>query len=161
MRMFGAFAIGTLVSFSAIAQDEKIGDQTRDVSKHDAAINAAIAQAQATLGDFLLVAKSPPAGSGDFKIKVRLSDGSSVEHLWFTPFKEVEGGFVGVLANEPDLIRGVQVGTPYKIYREQITDWGYVQDGKQKGSFTVCAMFQTMEKEVVAQYQRDHGFECN
>ena len=145
---------------SALAEDEKIGDQTHSVSAQDKAMNAAIAQAQKTLDEFLAIAKNPPPGASGFKIKAMVSDDSGIEHLWFAPFKEVKGGFAGVLVNEPTTIKSMQYGSVYGIRREQITDWGYVQDGKQIGSFTVCALFLTMDRTTVERYKRDHGFVC-
>jgi uncharacterized protein YegJ (DUF2314 family) len=150
------FSLGSAVR----AQDGKIDDQTRSVSGQDRAMNAAIAQARSTFDDFLALAKNPPPGASGFKIKVMVSDDSGIEHLWFAPFKEVTGGFAGVLVNEPTKIKSMKYGSVYGIRREQITDWGYVQDGKQKGSFTVCALFLTMDKGTVERYKRDHGFEC-
>jgi len=44
--------------------------------------------------------------------------------------------------------------------REQISDWGYVLNGKQIGSYTVCVLFKTMPEKDVARYKRDHGFSC-
>jgi uncharacterized protein YegJ (DUF2314 family) len=35
-----------------------------------------------------------------------------------------------------------------------------VQDGKQKGSYTVCVMFKHMPAADVQRYRRDYGFEC-
>jgi hypothetical protein len=65
-----------------------------------------------------------------------------------------QGGFAGVLANDPSVIKSVSAGKVYAFKREQISDWGYQQDGKQFGSFTVCAMFKTMPADDVARYKR-------
>ncbi len=145
---------------TAHAEAQKIDDQTRLISGQDRAMNAAIAEARKTLDEFLALAKNPPQGASGFKIKAMVSDENGIEHLWFSPFKEVAGGFAGVLVNEPTIIKSMKYGSVYGIRREQITDWGYVQDGKQKGSFTVCALFLTMDKVTVERYKSDHGFEC-
>ncbi len=145
---------------TANAEAQKIDDQTRLISGQDRAMNAAIAEARKTLDEFLALAKNPPQGASGFRIKAMVSDETGIEHLWFAPFKEVTGGFAGVLVNEPTVIKSMKYGSVYGIRREQITDWGYVQDGKQKGSFTVCALFLTMDKATVERYKSDHGFEC-
>jgi uncharacterized protein YegJ (DUF2314 family) len=149
-----------LCTLNAYAGGNKIGDQVRNVSGEDKVMNAAIAQARATFDSFLKVARNPPPGTSAFRIKARVSDEHGNEYLWFMPFREIDGGFAGVLANDPQLITSLKPGSTYGIRREQITDWGYVQDGKQKGSFTVCALFHTMERKQVERYKRDHGFEC-
>jgi uncharacterized protein YegJ (DUF2314 family) len=74
--------------------------------------------------------------------------------------KELEGGFAGVLANEPSTVTSMQHGEVYTFTRKQITDWDYVLDGEQHGSFTVCALFQFMDKDLVQTYKDDHGFVC-
>lgn len=154
------FIFFILFSFSCFAE-EKIGDQVRYVNEQDILMNKAIDHARKSLDEFLTLAKNPPKGSTDFKLKVMLSDDRGVEHLWFTPFKEIESGFAGLLANEPEVISSVTAGKVYAFKRNQITDWGYALNGKQKGSFTVCVLFKSMDKETVDQYKKDYGFECN
>lgn len=139
---------------------EKIGDQVRTISGQDKAMQAAIEKARNGLEAFFETAKNPPEGAKDFKLKVMVSDDSGIEHLWFSPFKEVKGGYAGVLVNDPNLISTMKFGEVYAFRKSQITDWGYVQNGKQIGSYTVCVLFKTMEKSVVEQYKRDHGFVC-
>jgi uncharacterized protein YegJ (DUF2314 family) len=153
------FLLILALSFHAFAE-EKIDDQVRFISEQDKAMNAAIAEARSRLGEFLEKAKNPPAGAEGFKLKVMVSDDSGVEHLWFSPFKEIEGGYAGVLVNEPNIIASMKYGEVYAFRESQITDWGYVLNGKQVGSYTVCVLFKTMEKSVVEQYKRDHGFDC-
>lgn len=138
----------------------KIDDQVRFVSEQDRAMNTAIAEARSSLDEFFATAKSPPEGAEGFKLKVMVSDESGVEHLWFSPFKEIDGGYAGVLVNEPTVIESMKYGEVYAFKTSQITDWGYVLNGKQIGSYTVCVLFKTMEKSVVEQYKRDHGFVC-
>ena len=139
---------------------DKILDQVQHVSEQDKNMNLAIAQAKSTLDDFLAVSRKPPDGASNFKLKVMLSDENGVEHFWFIPFKEIKGGFSGVLANNPEVIQSVTAGQVYSFQRDQITDWGYELNGKQIGSFTVCALFKTMPKEEVIRYKKDYGFVC-
>lgn len=152
----------TLVLFPCLvlASEEKIGDKTVNVSEENRVMNAAIAEARRTLDQFLRIHKNPPQGASNFKLKVMLSDDSGVEHVWFSPFKEIEGGFSGVLVNEPSVVKSVEYGKVYAFKREQITDWGYVLDDVQYGSYTVCALFKFMDKRIVEQYKKDHGFIC-
>jgi len=144
----------------ALAQ-ERIDDQVIMISEQDNAMNIAIQKAQSTLKDFFKVVENPTDGAEGFKLKVMVSDQDGVEHLWFSPFKKVEGGYVGVLVNEPNIISSMSYGKVYAFKENQITDWGYVDKGKQVGSFTVCALFKTMDKSVVKQFKNDHGFVCD
>ena len=87
-----------LLPIIAIA-DEKVGDQIRYVDEQDKAMTLAIKKAKKQLDDFFKIVKNPPIDSSDFKLKVMISDSNGVEHLWFTPFKEIKGGYAGILAN--------------------------------------------------------------
>ena len=149
----------SLCSFGTLSE-EKIDDQIRYAHESDRAMNEAMAKARNKLDEFFIVAENPPKGAGGFKLKVMVSDDSGVEHLWFSPFQEVEGGYAGVLVNEPSIIKSMEYGQVYAFKQSQITDWGYVLNGKQIGSYTVCVLFKTMSKEVVLQYKNDHGFDC-
>lgn len=146
---------------SHVFAGDKIDDQVRNISEQDAAMNAAIAKARGTLSEFFMVAKNPPEGASGFKLKAMMSDDSGVEHLWFSPFKEIEGGYAGLLVNDPSVIKSMKYGEVYAFRESQITDWGYVLNGKQIGSYTVCVLFKSMEKSIVEQYKRDHGFVCD
>ena len=141
--------------------ENKIDDQVRYVDEQDSAMNSAIAEARSTLEGFFSIAENPPEGADGFKLKVMVSDGFGVEHLWFSPFRKIEGGYAGVLVNEPNLIRSMKYGEVYAFRESQITDWGYVLNGKQIGSYTVCVLFDTMDASTVEQYKRDHGFTCD
>ena len=135
-------------------------DQTILIGSEDKEMNEAISKAQATLDDFLRVKANPPAGASDFKIKVRIADAHGAEHMWVTPFKKSDHGFSGVLADDPEFVTSVQNGQVIHFSREEVSDWGYVLNGKQKGSFTVCVMFKHMPINEVEQYRRDYGFDC-
>jgi|SRR5438552_3562991 len=39
-----------------------------------------------------------------FRLKVMIVDGNATEHFWVIPFKRTATGFVGILANEPELV---------------------------------------------------------
>ncbi|GLR13745.1 hypothetical protein GCM10007907_25350 [Chitinimonas prasina] len=154
-------AVCVLAAGFCLAGDEKIGDQVVYVNDQDKAMNAAIAKAQATLDTFLQVAESKPSGTLGYKLKVRFEDENGAEHIWVTPFKREKTGFVGVVANDPEVVESVEAGKSYSFSRAQISDWGYVKDGKQVGSYTVCVIFKSMPADQVKRYKDDYGFECN
>jgi len=140
--------------------------QTRDhneilkVPNEDRAMAEAIAKAQSTLDDFLWVWKSQPPGTSEYRLKVRIKDGSLSEHFWVRPFSPTASGFEGVLANEPRVVKNVKGGQRITFTRADISDWGYLRDGKQVGSFTICSMFKHAPKEQVDYYQKNYGFDC-
>lgn len=135
-------------------------DKTMIFAPGDPDMAAATAQALASLDEFLALSEAPPAGTDRFKLKVKVRDGNVTEHFWVTPFRRTETGFVGILANQPEEVHNVVLGQNFKFKRDDISDWGYMSDGRQVGSFTVCVMFKRMSNEE-ADYMRDkYGFEC-
>ena len=151
----------TLLLFSGLSYaDDKIADQHKMVSVQDKNMVMAMEKARSTLDSFLALSRNPPAGATGFKLKVMMSDDNGVEHFWMTPFKEVNSAFAGILSNEPKVVKSAEWGKIYAFKREQISDWGYELDGKQMGSFTVCALFKSMPQDEVTRYKKDYGFTC-
>ncbi|MDX8495447.1 DUF2314 domain-containing protein [Mesorhizobium sp. VK22B] len=150
-----------LVPLHVRAQDADQGDdKTVMVAPDDADMAAAIAKARSSLDDFLALSDSPPPGTDKFKLKVMVVDGNVTEHFWVIPFKRTATGFVGILANEPELVRNVVFGQNIEFTRDDISDWGYTRDGHQVGSFTVCVMFKQMSKEEADYMRAKYGFDC-
>ena len=130
------------------------------VDSDDAAMEAAISRARATLDQFLALYGNPPGGAERFKLKVRFSSPRGTEHMWVTPFHQTETGFAGTLADDPEYATDLKNGQEVSFLRDAISDWGYVLNGKQKGSFTVCVLFKKMPAAEVEKYRADYGFEC-
>lgn len=127
---------------SASAQDPIIG-----YDKDDAAMNAAIAEARATLPLFLAQAFNDEGASWDealVKVGFPTVDGSGMdlEHIWVAPFMlRDDGSFIGLLANEPVAMGDVTVGDPVEFDRAMISDWHMTApSGRFWGSFTSRVM---------------------
>ncbi len=146
-----------LVPLTAGAQSD---DKVVDIARDDPDMNAAIKHARATLDDFLKLAEAPPNDTQGYKLKVMVRDGDATEHFWVIPFSRTKEGFAGTLANEPQAVRNVVAGQTIQFTRDDISDWGYAKNGRQIGSFTVCAMFKQMPKEDVEFYRTNYGFDC-
>ena len=142
------------------ASSTVLADSTVLIDSEDTEMSEAIQKAQASLSDFLRIKSNPPKGAHGFKLKVRITDSHGTEHMWVEPFQQTDSGFSGILADEPEYVRSVQNGQTLIFGRDDISDWGYVQDGKQKGSFTVCVLFKHMPASEVEMYKHDYGFEC-
>jgi uncharacterized protein YegJ (DUF2314 family) len=130
------------------------------IAEDDAEMEAAITHAKSTLNEFLATVANPPAGSSGFKLKVELTDSNGSEHFWVEPFKQTATGFEGTLANHPEIISGVKLGQTISFARSQVSDWGYVLNGRQVGSFTVCVMMKHVSADEANIYRRDYGFDC-
>lgn len=160
LRAVAAFlwlAMGLSVAINAQARDT---NEVVLVGTTDPDMVAAIRHARSTLSDFLVLASAPRPGTDGYKLKVMIRDGDAVEHFWVSPFRVEAQAFAGVLANEPRLVKNVRGGQIVRFKRDEISDWGYVQNGRQVGSFTVCAMFKKVPAEQADYYRKNHGFDC-
>ncbi|RSZ24073.1 DUF2314 domain-containing protein [Variovorax beijingensis] len=153
-------AVGLLIFVAAANAQTRDHNEIVRVPNEDPEMATAIAKARATLDDFLVLWRAQPSGASDYKLKVRISDGENSEHFWVQPFRPLNSGFEGILANEPKLVKNVRGGQRITFQRGDITDWGYVRGGKQIGSFTVCALFRRAPKEQVEYYRKNYGFTC-
>jgi len=145
---------------AAAGAQQRDHNEVVNVPNQDPDMAAAIAKAQATLDEFLATWRANPPGTSEYRLKVRVRDGERTEHFWIQPFRPVDGGFEGNLANEPRVVRNVRGGQRISFSRGDITDWGYLRAGKQEGSFTICALFKHAPKAQVDYYQKNYGFEC-
>ncbi len=146
-----------LTALNATARDS---NEMVESDRQNPAVSAAVRQAQAGLSDFLALAAKPPANTRDFKVQVMAEDSNGIETFWITHFKPLQQGFIGEVANEPQIVKSVVWGQQLRFTREQITDWGYLKNGRQVGSFTICALFKDMPAEQVEYYRSQHGFDC-
>lgn len=144
---------------------------------------AAISSARASLDGFLDLAEQPEPGMSSFKLKVLVRRGDALEYFWVMPFSRLavessgagvasdvresdaeHGGrivaFEGRLANTPQALSDLGLGELIRFARDDIVDWGYVRQGQQYGSFTVCAQFKYLPARAVDYFRRHHGFTC-
>lgn len=146
-----------MTAFNAGARDV---DEVVTSDRQNPTVSAAVRQAQAGLSEFLALAAKPPANTRDFKVQVMVEDSNGIETFWIIHFRPIDRGFIGEVANEPRIVKSVSWGQQLRFNREQITDWGYLKNDRQVGSFTVCALFKEMPAEQVEYYRREHGFDC-
>ena len=99
-------------------------------------------------------------GMSVFKLKAIVRDGKKLETFWITPFRAVGEDFEGVVANTPEIVGNVSLGETIRIPRAHVADWGYVRNGRQVGSFTVCVLFRYMPPETADYFRRTNGFDC-
>ncbi len=121
---------------------------------------AAIGQAQASLDNFLELVRHPEPETSTFKVKILVRDGDAMETFWVKPFWILDEGFEGTIANTPEVVSNVSLGETTTFSRDDIVDWGYVRNGRQVGSFTVCVLFKYMRPADVEYFRRYNGFDC-
>ncbi|MFO1169610.1 MAG: DUF2314 domain-containing protein [Hyphomicrobiaceae bacterium] len=141
--------VAVLLSLSPVAAEDKI----INVPNSDQTMVAAIAHAQETLDGFLALVDNPPAGIERFSLKVAITDGGQTEHFWITPFHREGTEFAGTISNTPELVGNVTEGQEYRFPRADISDWGYMQEGKLHGYYTLRALLPYMAEAEAAQYK--------
>ena len=134
--------------------------QAKNFGTTDPGMLAAIAKARATLDDFLALAEAPMPDTKNFKLKVRFREGKNLEYFWIIPFKRVDDGFEGLLGNKPEVLKNLDYEQIVHFSRADVVDWGYLRDGRQVGSYTVCETFKRMPKSVVDYFREYNGFDC-
>ena len=156
-RLCWWFVVLPLIAF---AQESADLPDARTFGTSNSDMLAAIARARSTLDQFLDLAGNPAPGMSGFKMKVIVRDGKNLENFWITPFRVVGEDFEGVVANRPEIIGNVRLGETIRFPRADVSDWGYVRDGRQVGSFTVCVLFRYMPPHAADYFRRTNGFDC-
>lgn len=122
-------------------------DQVIPYAPDDAAMEAAIAEARASLPLFLAHAVDAQGTSVEGAlVKVAFpTQGSTdmvTEHIWVSPFAmRPEGGFVGILANAPVNLGPLREGDRVDFAEAMISDWHLTgPTGLYWGSYTSRVM---------------------
>jgi len=140
---------------SAASAQNPAADPTIAIAEDDPAMDAAIAEAQRTLPEFLAVLADPPAGASDFTIKFPLG---GWEHIWVSDLVLAGDRVTGTLANtpeQPDHRLGERVSVPLA----EISDWGWrAPDGVMMGHRTTRVLFAELPDELVAAIREDFGW---
>ncbi len=110
----------------------------------DQEMNAAIAQAQKTIEEFISDLGKKEGAGVKRSLKVRFDTGKEPEHIWVGDVKVTGQGFEGVLENEPVDIKGLKAGDKVTFSKNQISDWLVISEGKVKGGFTIKAIRKRM-----------------
>ncbi len=128
-------------------------DEVIPIAADDAAMNAAIEKARASIGEFWRQFENPDPGVDGFALKVRISDGRNREHFWLIEIERTASGLSGVINNDPDWVKTVRLGERYSFKEADISDWMFRRNGKIVGNETLRVLFRSMSPEEVAEYR--------
>ncbi len=137
-------------------------DETVSVSTDDPAMRKAFDTARATLDEFLVKLKSPPAGTGGHAVKVGIRAGSDIEYLWIGTLTIDGERFSGRIDNEPRIVKTVKVGDVHGFVRGDIVDWLYMDRNRRRmhGNFTACALMAREPPKEAAALRKRLGLAC-
>lgn len=130
-------------------------DEVVMIRSADEKMNAAIAEAQATLPRWLELLDDPPANIGDFSFKFPLE---GVEHIWVGNVARDGDVLTGQLANNPHA-PGWALGDAVRVPLSDVSDWGYWDaKGNSHGYFTIRVMLDYMSAEEAAAVRDYYGW---
>ena len=125
------------------------GDEIVQYEAQDAVMNAAIAEAKASLPAFLTRLDAGDIGPGD-SLKVGFPVDNGHEHIWVNQIARKGDELTGVLANEPNWMPGLHQGSPVTFAPDLVSDWSYEKDGKLWGNYTTRVMLPSLPPEDAA-----------
>jgi uncharacterized protein YegJ (DUF2314 family) len=111
----------------------------------DAGLEAAKAQARATLPEFLKRLSAPGADVTSAAVKAPLPVPGGSEHVWLSGIQCDGDEFVGTVENHPSPGTGVQMGATVRISQTDISDWKLVERGQLVGGFTIRYFMSLMD----------------
>ncbi len=117
------------------------------VAAEDARMNEAIAQAKAHLDTFERELATATPGRV-FTVKKGFATPDGTEHLWIIVGRAANGGFEGVVDNEPRAVAGVAYGDRHFVARDDVTDWMITDaEGRRWGCYTTRVLLPWMPEE--------------
>ena len=160
-RMAGIVLLGDAFfatnAYPSVAPGTALGNQdTIKFAATDGRMNAAQDAARRHLTRFLNhVLDDDGNARVDAAVKVALpADDDQEEIIWVTPFARRDGGFIGALSNDPQLVTEHTAGEVISFSRDQVRDWLFIgRDGKMYGSYTTRVILPELDPDHAAQIQ--------
>jgi uncharacterized protein YegJ (DUF2314 family) len=157
--LFTIVAAISLLAISGCSRSKEGGNYTH-VASEDSAMNAAIAKAKATSGDFIRAFHEQKPGTKDFYVKKPYPVPSGeVEHMWIKVLQESNGVLDGIVANEAEETHEVKIGQGVSLNISEITDWKYVDERRLVGGYTIRYFYERMSPEEQEDFIKETGFE--
>ena len=126
--------------------DVPSGEPETLVREYDeSGMDAAIEKARSTVDEFLEVLEKGEADS--FSVKAPITDDNGTEHFWLTDVTHKDGEFMGLVGNDPGIVKNVTYGQPWKIAKEEISDWMFTRGEKIHGGYTIDPLLDSYPKE--------------
>jgi uncharacterized protein YegJ (DUF2314 family) len=133
-------------------------DDVISFSIDDPEMNAAIQEAQATLGTFVAALQSPKSSQTYFSIKARFpyGDQGAAEHIWLEEVSYDGKYFNGKIANDVYYVPNLQYGDAVAIIWGNVSDWMIIENGKLIGGYTICVMYCRMSPQEQQQFLEEN-----
>lgn len=120
----------------------------------------AMRKARSTLAEFLRLAEAPRPSMSLLSVKVGIPAKGAIEYFWIIPFTRENGRFAGKIDNDPNRADNVNLGDTITFDEEQIVDWSYIENGRLKGNYTLCALLKHRPREEAEALIAKYGMDC-
>jgi uncharacterized protein YegJ (DUF2314 family) len=115
-------------------------------------MDRAIARARAETDEFLKVLAAGDADS--FSVKAPITDANGTEHFWIANVRYENGVFIGLVGNDPGIVKNVTYGQEWRIKKADISDWMYVRGERIHGGYTIDPLLGTWDKVQADELRR-------
>jgi len=159
-RIFLAALALACVTVAPSWAQKAAGDPIWGYASGDEAMNAAIAEAQRTYPLFLAAFRADSvAHQSNYMVKVGLPTSgegapTTVEHIWIDHLHFEGDVLVGALANTPDYLPGMSLGSRVEVETARVSDWSIVRNDGMYGNFTTRVMLDDIPADQAAQLRR-------
>jgi uncharacterized protein YegJ (DUF2314 family) len=155
-RKIAALAVAVLALAGCGAKAP--ADKVTYVADDDPRMNAAIAKARSTIGDFTAALTSPGSSQSEFAVKMAFNDGAHIEHMWLSPVTVDGANFVGIVNNDPERVTNVKLGQRVTVATTEVSDWMYVDNGKLVGGETLRVLRDSLSPDERADFDKSVPF---
>jgi uncharacterized protein YegJ (DUF2314 family) len=130
------------------------------VSADDPAMNAAIAKAKATVGDFVQAFHAQKPGTSKYCVKKPFpTPNGGVEHMWITVTDEHNGILKGIVDSDAEDTHEVKLGQEVTLNISEISDWSYADGKKLIGGYTIRYFLDKMSEKERQDFLEKSGME--
>ena len=124
------------------------------VKADDLEMATAIAKACETLTQFWEIFDKREHSETDFSLKAKVTDENGTEHVWLVSPERKDGTMFGTIGNDLKVVKNIKLGDRIQVPDQNITDWGYMHDGRMFGKFTLRVLLKRMPAAEAAMYRK-------
>ena len=107
-----------------------------EIARNDHAMTLAMAEARASVDEFLAAIRDPGPNRSGFAVKIGLKAGRRVDYVWLTDVTLSGNELTGTVANDPPNVKTARKGDRRTVAPGEIVDWAYFEDGMRVGART-------------------------
>jgi uncharacterized protein YegJ (DUF2314 family) len=115
-------------------------DELTFVAEDDSAMTAAIGKARHTVSTFVQHLEHPTATQTFASVKLPLTEGDAVEHVWISNVRFAGGRFHGRIDNDVQSIPRWKHGDTVSVPADSISDWLVIDDSVALGGYSIRAL---------------------